>query len=425
VKIPGSEAAENTLVSQYWGRQFEKDRADRSLWTNNEIIARHIYRLISGGSEEHWLKWFFTDYIDESTNFEKSLSICCGDGAHELALADTGRVRFIRGFDISEGAIAQAKSRFEKARIPKSSYCLEVADANNLQLEDRVDLILSAGALHHTTNLEGLLSKLSQMLGDRGYFVAVEYVGPNRFQWTDKQLNLINGILRQLDPRYLKDNTQTDLVRPAIENMLRFDPSEAVRSEDILRLLPDYFTIEYLRNFNGTLMHQLHPLLNPELTNANSPDFDDIVRMILGKEDDLIRRGVLPSDFVFAICRNKKLAGAGGAFDETTCASNRRRFAGCIDVFDQDCIAGWAADLDAPDAPVKIDIQVDGRFQGTTLCDFFRQDVKDAGYGDGRKGFALRLIPVQASSQPRIARVLLAGSQRVVTTRLYHAEKAT
>ncbi|MFN2622141.1 MAG: trans-aconitate 2-methyltransferase [Chthoniobacterales bacterium] len=425
MKSPGLEAAERTRVSRYWGRQFEKDRADRSLWTNNEIVARHIYRLISGGSEEHWLKWFFTDYLDEGTNFEKSLSICCGDGAHELALADTGRVRFVRGFDISEGAIAQAKSRFEKARIPKGSYSLEVADANNLQLEDRVDLILSAGALHHTTNLEGLLSKLSQMLVDDGYFVAVEYVGPNRFQWTDKQLNLINGILRELDPHYLKDNAQAGLVRPTIENMLRFDPSEAVRSEDILRLLPDYFTIEYQRNFNGTLMHQLHPLLNPELTNASSPDFDDIVRMVLGKEDDLIRQGVLPSDFVFAICRSKKIAGVAGAFDKTPGAPKKRKFAGCIDVFEQDCVAGWAADLNAPDRPLKVDIEIDERFEGTAFCDFFRQDVKEAGYGDGRKGFTLKLVPREASSQPHIARILVAGSERVIATRRYNAEKAT
>src|ERR1700682_5051376 len=104
-------------VSQYWEQQFEKNRADTSLWTNNLIVARHIYRLISGGSEEHWLSWVFNHYIENGMVFERSLSVCCGDGAHELSLAQTGRVQFIRGFDVSEGAITQAISSFEKAAI--------------------------------------------------------------------------------------------------------------------------------------------------------------------------------------------------------------------------------------------------------------------------------------------------------------------
>ena len=216
MSITEASTSESSRVSKYWERQFEKNRTDTSLWTNNDIVTRHIYRLISGGSEEHWLSWFFNHYLENGVAFERSLSVCCGDGAHELGIANTGRVRFIRGFDISEGAIAQANATFEKAAIPRDSYAFEVADADNLELEDRFDLILSTGALHHVTNLEGLLSKLSSMLGTDGYFVVLEYVGPNRFQWTDTQLSVINGILRQLDPRYSKGEHQ-DRARPAFD----------------------------------------------------------------------------------------------------------------------------------------------------------------------------------------------------------------
>ena len=118
-EVDSSEAsARSEHVSLYWEQQFEKNRTDSSLWTNNDIVTRQIYRLISGGSEEHWLSWFFNHYLEGGVVFEKSLSVCCGDGAHELGIANTGRVRFIRGFDISEGAIAQAKASFEKAAIP-------------------------------------------------------------------------------------------------------------------------------------------------------------------------------------------------------------------------------------------------------------------------------------------------------------------
>lgn len=406
-------------VSQYWERQFEKNRVDPSLWTNNDIVTRHIYRLISGGSEEHWLTWFFNHYLANGVVFDKSLSVCCGDGAHELVIANTGRVRFVRGFDISEGAIAQANASFEKAAIPKGGYAFEVADADNLQIEDRFDLILSTGALHHVTNLEKLLSRLGSMLSIDGYFVVLEYVGPNRFQWTNAQLSVINDILRQLDPRYLKENTRIELGRPPMAEFMAIDPSEAVRSEDIMRLLPEYFVIEYLRNFNGTIMHQLYPLLEARLTNANEPGFDSIVRMILWIEDVLIREKVLSSDFAFAICRSKERPerGATSTHSATDC-----QLVGYIDLFDQNAIAGWATNVNTPTVPVSVDVYIDDRLQATVLCDLFRQDVKDAGYGDGRKGFMLALPPARSSSPGRTAKLLVAESKRVIAARLYDLE---
>jgi hypothetical protein len=144
--------------------------------------------------------------------------------------------------------------------------------------------------------------------------------------------------LRQLDIRYLKDHKRVELGRQPLSEFIAFDPSEAVRSEDILPLLHQYFTVGYLKNFNGAIAHQLYPLLNPELTNAGSADFDTILKLILFFEEVLVTENVLPSDFVFAICRGKDFRG-----DIDT--STRRgpfndRFIGFIDVFDADSICG-------------------------------------------------------------------------------------
>jgi SAM-dependent methyltransferase len=406
-------------VAGYWQEQLAKNRVDASLWTNNDIVARHIYRLISGGTEEHWLPWFFHQYLDLGTTFDRSLSVCCGDGAHELAIANTGLVRFIRGFDISEGAIAQAKATFAKAGIAHDSYTFEVANANDLQLDERFDLILSTGALHHVTKLERLLGRLRDSLTSEGYFLVLEYVGPNRFQWTDPQLSVINGILRRLDRHYLKDNTRVDLSRPSIAELMAIDPSEAVRSQDVLRLLPKYFSIEYLSNFNGTVMHPLYPLLNAQLTNTNAPDFDRIVRMILLIEDNLIREKVLPSDFVFAICRRRGLGEAAG-LSRARSAPRERRFVGCIDLFDQKTVAGWAADLNAPTEPLTVEVYLDDRLHAVVASDGFRQDLADAGYGNGKKAFLVGLDSA-TSALGRIAKLRLAGSQQVLATRVREA----
>jgi SAM-dependent methyltransferase len=297
---------DNSHVSQFWGKQFQRMRSDCSYWVSNSIIERTTYaHMSSGTSEGHWLTWLFDDYFRARPPFDRALSICCGDGAHELALFQTNKVRFIRGFDISEEAVRQAAEKLRSAGADPSRYLFEVHDANSLTIEDDFDLILSSGALHHVANLEGLLANIQRLLRPEGVFVVLEYVGPNRFQWTDQQIALINGILERLDVYYLHNQARVHFGRPTIEEMMRTDPSEAVRSQDIVGLLRRHFTVEYESCYNGTIMHQLYPLLNSCLANHGNGDFDSLIRLILYFEDLLIKSGVLASDFIFMICRHQ------------------------------------------------------------------------------------------------------------------------
>ena len=288
-------------VSDYWSKQFEAMRTDNSYWLNNKLVEESTYRLMTD-TTKHWLEWLLDDYFSRRT-FDRSLSVCCGDGAHEIQLYQSGKVRFVSGVDISAGAIKRAVARFEAVAVPKDRYRFDVRDVNALELDGMFDLILSTGALHHTTNLEDLLPKLERILAPNGYFVVVEFIGPNRFQWTDRQIEIANNVLSALDPYYLKDGNRTRFERPSIESMLKTDPSEAVRSADVYPLVRKHFEVLYERFYNGTLLHQLHPLLRSELANQQQRDFDSIVKLISLMEDLLIKNNVLPSDFVFLICQ--------------------------------------------------------------------------------------------------------------------------
>ena len=296
-----SGANDQDRVSDYWGQQFQAMRVDNSYWLNNKLVEEATYRLMTD-TPRHWLGWLLNDSFADRT-FDRSLSVCCGDGAHEIQLYTSGKVRFVSGVDISEGALKQAAARFAAAGASPECYRFEVRDVNALQLEDRYDLILSTGALHHTTNLEGLLSTVGRALTTNGYFVVVEFIGPNRFQWSDRQIEIANQVLSALDPAYLRNGASTRFERPTIEGMLACDPSEAVRSADVYPLVKKHFDVRYERFYNGTLLHQLHPLLRTELANQGTRDFDSIVKLILLLEDLLIKGNVLPSDFVFLICQ--------------------------------------------------------------------------------------------------------------------------
>lgn len=60
----------------------------------------------------------------------------------------------------------------------------------------------------------------------------------------------------------------------------------------------------------------------------------------------------------------------------------------------RDCMAaGWAADRDTETGPrVQVRIKVDGRVVAETTADQFRQDVLDAGIGDGFYGWSVDLF---------------------------------
>lgn len=289
-------------VSHFWADQFETRRNNAAYWMHNPIIEREVYRLMTG-TPYHWLNWLMKGYFAGVERFKRALSICCGDGAHELELLKSGKVNHLTGFDISEGALQQARERIRTAGFGDDRFSLEVKDANRLTLDTCYDLILSVGAIHHVENLEGLMEEIARCLDPDGFFVLVEYVGPDRFQWTDDQIEFINGLLGTLDAKYLFNGRVTKFNRPSVEDMIRADPSEAIRSSEILGLVRQHFSVAYERAFNGTIVHMLYPLLNPDLGGGGHADFDSIVRLLLYFEDVLTKRGILAPDFVFLVCR--------------------------------------------------------------------------------------------------------------------------
>ena len=63
------------------------------------------------------------------------------------------------------------------------------------------------------------------------------------------------------------------------------------------------------------------------------------------------------------------------------------RLRGFVDDITGDRISGWAQDPDWPEAPVCLDILIDGRLTGQTLANLFREDLSLAGLGSGRHAF--------------------------------------
>ncbi|MBV9783754.1 MAG: hypothetical protein JO264_08030 [Acidisphaera sp.] len=81
----------------------------------------------------------------------------------------------------------------------------------------------------------------------------------------------------------------------------------------------------------------------------------------------------------------------------------RRTLRGQIDRVRPDRVQGWAQDPLRPEAPVCLDVLVEGVMIARTLANRYRADLKLAGLGSGRHSFD---VPLPASAPPPLRRVV-------------------
>ena len=79
---------------------------------------------------------------------------------------------------------------------------------------------------------------------------------------TDAQIRVINDQLQQIPKdlrRLVSDHTKFKerVVRKSVSYMIVADPSEAVRSSEIVPLLEDYFSILEITGYGGAILHEL------------------------------------------------------------------------------------------------------------------------------------------------------------------------
>jgi len=132
-------------------------------------------------------------------------------------------------------------------------------------------------------------------------FIFDEYVGPRRFQWGDRQLQCINGIIDLL-PSKLNKDVQTGKLRDRVtrytpEQVAEVDPSEAIRSDEIISLAVRNFRVGEERPYGGTILHMLlHMTAGNFLTEEGRPWLE-----LLFELEDLLLPD-LGSDFTTMIC---------------------------------------------------------------------------------------------------------------------------
>jgi GT2 family glycosyltransferase/2-polyprenyl-3-methyl-5-hydroxy-6-metoxy-1,4-benzoquinol methylase/glycosyltransferase involved in cell wall biosynthesis len=274
-------------------------------WDGHPCIERYINRRISGDPSESWLQFVKRRFCPETLYY--GLSLGCGWGSLERDAVRLGVSERFDAYDVASGAIETAKAEATKQGLQDRIryFC---ADLNRLVLQcDRYDICFAAASLHHVHNLEHVLQQVHAALHRDGLFIVLEYVGPSRFQWNEEVHRLMNKFLSLLPEslrRDVKDGTtvKVEAIRPSIEDVIRVDPTEAVRSEEILTQLEQNFEILYRADFGGTLLQFALANIVGNFRD-NDPKDTALLEMVSLFEETLIDKEVIPSDFVFLVCR--------------------------------------------------------------------------------------------------------------------------
>lgn len=275
-----------------------------SNWWDIPAITKRWNRLITGSPDISYQQFVCKQYLT-SERMLTGVSLGCGTGNKEIEWVKWSRNLHLTGIDISEKRIRQAIRNSASQKL-NDRLSFSIGSVYDLVYEDQsLDLIITDGALHHFHDLHTLLQRIHRWLKDDGLFIVNEYVGPARFQWTDKQLQVINGLLENMPEQYRRDidgYRKTKVYRPGRFSMILSDPSEAVESDRIEPLLMQYFTIIESKPYGGTILQNLLKGIAHHFMKGER-DADELLNQWCVLEDEYLRNGELTSDFKFFICR--------------------------------------------------------------------------------------------------------------------------
>jgi SAM-dependent methyltransferase len=299
-------------VADLWSRKLDAgaDFSSDVYWLAVPEVYRSYTRAATRGRrEDSWVNDCVAEFLAGRTPLERMLSIGCGNGTLERHLQDLGAFRECDAWDIAPAAIETARRLARQEGRQGIHY--EVRDANTPDFlhgpEARYDAVWFNSSLHHIEALEPVCEAVARSLKPDGWLFVHEYVGPNVFRLTPRQKQVIRAAFDLIPERLRRTGPSTWAEAPAIPDPVQVaavDPSEAIRSADILKVVGHYFDVVEQNPAGGTLLqfllHGIAGNFRPE-----DPESMEVLDLLIRIERTLIGVGDLQSDFVLLAARRR------------------------------------------------------------------------------------------------------------------------
>jgi SAM-dependent methyltransferase len=298
----------NRIAGQYWDEQLEELKAKtvtRVRWWEDETTTRHINGIVGNGNLTQVHAAFherITKFFRGRTSLQ-AISVGCGAGTKEMWLMQTVDITRFDLFDISSGNISFGKEEAARQGI-LNRVNLRAEDAFAADVGSDYDLVYWNNALHHMPNVVDALQWSHDRLKHGGLLAVDDFIGPDRFQWTDENMEWAARVRRNLPERFLRNPYAPDQLlpreirRPTPEEVIASDPSEAVDSGRIEAALLEVFPNCEIVPTGGALYHLA---LNDIFCNFESGDDLALLRQILLLDMALAEKGTTQYAVAFGV----------------------------------------------------------------------------------------------------------------------------
>lgn len=235
---------------------------------------------------------------------ERMLSLGCGRGAFERELHRQGAFVHCDAIDIAPGAIEAARDTATTEGACEIEY--RCTDINTIELASAAyDAAWFNMSLHHVVELEYVCAQVARSLKPGGLLFVHEYVGADAFAFPPKQIEAMRNAYALISRRFRHVNGDPaaplrEFAPPNPKDVLALDPTEAIRSSDILGVLAQHFTIVEQRGLGGTLLQYVLQDIAGNFRSDN-PESMLVLEMLFGIEDELLASKALPSDFTLIV----------------------------------------------------------------------------------------------------------------------------
>jgi SAM-dependent methyltransferase len=254
-----------TAVAGAWNSRIGPAKIKNKFWLfpaitghiNNKLIGREIPGITSG----------FNRKIQAAGPFDRAVSIGCGLAGKELSILKAECVRHFDLFELADERMAKAKESYSVAGLADRAT-FNVGDAFAHARAEEYDLVYWNMSLHHMPSARQAIEWSWNALKPGGVIAMLEFVGPTRFQWTERNLTFMNRFLSAIPDRFFAVpgrpgiSAGRQVKRSSIKEMVDHDPSEAADSGAIIPSLQTFFPQADIQMLGGAIYHfGLKPIL--------------------------------------------------------------------------------------------------------------------------------------------------------------------
>lgn len=351
--------SDQSITSAHWDSD-PWNTQEITFWSQLPAVQRRLAMKESGDPQGNWVTYTLQSHLAGRLPLERCLSLGCGRGRIERDWAAQEAFLACDAYDISASSIADAKR--EAADKGYSHIHYAVADIDNIKLPAQsYDVVWAVSSAHHFSSLEHVFSQVAQTLKPDGLFLLHEYVGANRFQFSERQKQVIETCLQLLPIYYrslpvsfpasgtngsgmetskqksakwiarrvvdkLREGTLLSTIHrhrrqhqallvgqrpikeiavPTERSVIAIDPSEAIRSNEILPVLKNFFDIVEYRPLGGSILQFLLADIAGNFQDEVGQQWLEIFFQI---EDTLQTTGDISSDFAYIVAKPKQSA---------------------------------------------------------------------------------------------------------------------